>query len=306
MFQYLIIFLISNFISLSVKAEGLVPCDDNCDLCYFIVLIQNVYNYLFSISIQVAGLFLTIGALIYGVSIGIGKVSTLGKDIMRKSVTGYFVFLASFLMVNTVLYLVGVNTKILGDGSNWNKFSCEFSPTTPPAPTPPAPTPPKPTPICGNGKCESGENYINCPSDCPYIIPGTTSCDKIVSSAQAMDAMGCGYSQAKRNSCAGNPPYTDCSNFVDTSYKKAGCSSPGNVSGVIGSKSEPIGNPASLAAGDVLWVPGHVVICQDSGCKTVIHASGTKDGIKVSNGSYYINKGATVVRAKNYCPNCGR
>jgi len=84
----------------------------------------------------------------------------------------------------------------------------------------------------------------------------------------------------------GSPGYTDCSDLVDTCYKAAGCNSPGNISGTIGSKGKSIGSFSELKAGDVLWKSGHVAMCVSDGCGTVIHASGEKDDIKESGGSY--------------------
>lgn len=124
---------------------------------------------------------------------------------------------------------------------------------------------------------------------------------KVIAAAVAMMNNGCLYSQPLRNSCAGNPGYTDCSNFVCTSFRNAGCSCPGNVSGDYGSKSSAIDDKNSLKAGDILWVSGHVVMCTSDGCNQVIGAAGVGKNIKYSNGSYYIDRGARVVRASDYC-----
>jgi hypothetical protein len=138
----------------------------------------------------------------------------------------------------------------------------------------------------------------------PMIIsPASKGGSKAVSLAQTMLAQVCIYDQTKRNGCTGVPGYTDCSDLVDTTYKKAGCTSPGNTSATIGSRGEVIGETNTLKIGDVIAVPGHVVLCANNGCTTVIGAAGVGKNIKYSNGSYYTSQdSAKVVRAANYCP----
>jgi len=123
---------------------------------------------------------------------------------------------------------------------------------------------------------------------------------EVISAAKKMMDQGCLYSKPKRNGCTGTPGYTDCSNFVCTAYKNAGCTCPGNVSGDYGAKAKSIDSPSSLKAGDVIWTQGHVVMCTADGCSKVIAAAGEDKGIKYSNGSFYYNKGK-VVRASDYC-----
>lgn len=171
--------------------------------------------------------------------------------------------------------------------------------------------------ITGNGAPTSAVPGAVTPPVAPPATPAAAggSCSQIVSGAQAMMNANCQYCDGNakppqpagcvRNSCSGSPSYTDCSDLVDTVYKQAGCSSPGNTSTNIGSKGSAIGDSSTLKAGDVLAVPGHVVICTNPGCTQVIGAAGVGKNIKYSNGSFYFNQsGATVVRASSYCSSC--
>jgi hypothetical protein len=151
--------------------------------------------------------------------------------------------------------------------------------------------------------CAQGTLTQNCYNNPACGGTMSVGCGKIIEAAKQLDAKNCEYNQPKRNGCVGNPGYTDCSDFVDTTYKSAGCSSPGNNSDTIGSKGETITDRNSLMAGDVLWKSGHVVICIDKGCSQVIHASGKKDDIKISGGSY-VQEFSKVVRASKYCNSC--
>lgn len=156
-----------------------------------------------------------------------------------------------------------------------------------------------PEPTCSEGTLASGADCTGEMCGGSSSNPGTGNTG-VVNCAKQYDAQNCQYSQKQRNACQGNPGYTDCSNLVETCYKAAGCSSPGSTSGIIGAKGESIGDKSTLQAGDVLWKEGHVVICEDTGCGTVIHASGTKDGIKESGGSYP-SSFSKVIRASKFC-----
>jgi|GEM_PF-679050 hypothetical protein len=102
------------------------------------------------------------------------------------------------------------------------------------------------------------------------------------------------------NECSGNPGYTDCQDYVRASYQAAGCTSPTGNASAMNNAAQAIGD-YTPQPGDVLTTSTHVVICEDVGCSKVKGASGTKDGIKESNGSYYINNGAKILKASDYC-----
>ncbi len=128
----------------------------------------------------------------------------------------------------------------------------------------------------------------------------------IVAYAEQMRAKGCLYSQPLRNNCSGSPGYTDCSNLVDNAYRNAGCGSPGGTTAQQINAAVSIGNPADLRPGDALVYrsggAGHVVICRDVGCRSVIHAKGKAYGIVIGNGaSYYNDPKFRVIRASSMC-----
>jgi hypothetical protein len=108
------------------------------------------------------------------------------------------------------------------------------------------------------------------------------------------------------NSCSGNPGFTDCSNFVSNAYTKAGCKSPGTTTSAIISNAHTL-DKNSLKAGDLIVrrnsSGGHVVMCEDDGCTTVIHAAGKDKGIVERSSSYYLDSswGGKVVSASSFC-----
>jgi len=97
--------------------------------------------------------------------------------------------------------------------------------------------------------------------------------------------------------------YTDCSDFVSKAYTQAGCSNPGSTSDSILANGDS--DKSNLRAGDLIVRSGHVVMCKDDGCGTVIHAAGRKKGIVDANGSNYVDASDTkVVRASKFCNDC--
>jgi cell wall-associated NlpC family hydrolase len=142
------------------------------------------------------------------------------------------------------------------------------------------------------------------------------SASNITDAAKKMDDANCPYCNAQHekhsppgcqlNGCSGNPPFTDCSNFISTAYQQAGCQSPGNTTADMYPKGQAVSDFSSLKAGDIIVIrkssSGHAVMCEADGCAKVIHASGQKDGIRESESSYYQGQNAHVLSASDYCP----
>ena len=216
-------------------------------------------------------LMITIGGFMYLTSAGNTSKSGGAKEIIKDALIGLVIALAAYL----VLYVI--NPDLV-------KINIKFSPIG-----------------SGGGGTIPGGTGPQGGNTSP-----TVGCGKTVDAAVAKRNSGCTYSQALRNGCNGNPAYTDCSNLVESSYQQAGCSSPGGNTAAIYANSQPIGDKSSLKAGDLIVRPGHVVMCENDGCSTVIHAPGTGKPITSKSSSYYLNSnwGGQVVRASNYCQSC--
>ena len=100
--------------------------DKPCTLCHFFVLIQNFFNFLLSLLIVVSIFMLTIAGVLYIVSAG-GKMATIAKEIIQKTLLGFTLFLLSWLIIFTLLKLLAVNTSMLGTGGDtgWFQFTCD-------------------------------------------------------------------------------------------------------------------------------------------------------------------------------------
>ncbi len=100
--------------------------DKPCTLCHFFVLIQNFFNFLLSLLIVVSIFMLTIAGVLYIVSAG-GRMATVAKEIIQKTLLGFTLFLLSWLIIFTLLKLLAVNTSMLGTGGDtgWFQFTCD-------------------------------------------------------------------------------------------------------------------------------------------------------------------------------------
>lgn len=116
----------------------LVPCGMNnscsggggqqaCTLCHFIILVKNIYDLLLSLLIIASLLFITIGGVMYVVSSGNSNLKSIAKSIITKTLTGFAVFLLSWLIVYAVLLFISASpdtNPMLGRGGNWYSFTC--------------------------------------------------------------------------------------------------------------------------------------------------------------------------------------
>ncbi len=103
-----------------------ISIDKPCTLCHFFVLIQNFFNFLLSLLIVVSIFMLTIAGVLYIVSAG-GRMATVAKEIIQKTLLGFTLFLLSWLIIFTLLKLLAVNTSMLGTGGDtgWFQFTCD-------------------------------------------------------------------------------------------------------------------------------------------------------------------------------------
>ena len=143
--------------------------------------------------------------------------------------------------------------------------------------------------------------------------PTSGSAAAVLSEAYKMvNNTSCNYSQAiPRNGCQGDPPHTDCSDFVVSAYKRAGCSVPPDGTSNMKAVAEDIGDKSSLKSGDAIVYNngshGHVVICENSGCSTYTAAASTKSGlVKGRDSAHVFSDGAAagglkVLRVSKYC-----
>nr|HPN96907.1 hypothetical protein [Candidatus Moranbacteria bacterium] len=137
LFLTLAIFLYVGFFNLALAAEeksgGIVPCgkgdSDPCTLCHLIIGIQNLVNWGTGILVTLAILGIVIAGIIYIISTGNEKMMSSAKSALRASLVGFAVFLAAWLIVNSVIYWILSAKSDLGVGASggWSQFKCDTS-----------------------------------------------------------------------------------------------------------------------------------------------------------------------------------
>jgi hypothetical protein len=252
--------------------------------------IESIYQFaIWAVGIA-AVLMITIGGFMYLTSAGNTSKMDIAKRVVTDAIIGLVVALSAYLIlyvINPDLIKINLSMTQLGTGSGGGSTSAPPGDNKPPADS------------VGCGKAvDAAKQIMN--TGCCYC--NTFQDNPHKSSCPAKHSNECNL-----NACSGSPGFTDCSEFVKTAYSKASCTPPSGNSASMLSSGESISGSSSLKAGDILAVSGHVVMCENDGCSTVIHASGKKDGIKESGGSYYFNNsGVRVLRASKYCGSCGK
>lgn len=146
--------------SIAYAQQGIIPCGSsgqpNCNLCYILVLIQNLINFVVGpgggpttpvgIIYPLATLMVAYGGFVWFTSGGSESRLTQAKGIISSAIWGLVIALASFLIVNTVLNVLagqGISGNVAkppGFPWPWNQINCSVVPGGTFQPTLPTPT----------------------------------------------------------------------------------------------------------------------------------------------------------------------
>jgi hypothetical protein len=96
-----------------------------CTLCHLFIMLKNVFDLMISLLIVAAILFITIGGIIYIVSAGNTNMTSLAKEIIKKTLIGFALMLAGWLLVYTLLVFLSAGN-MLGSGGKWYEFNCDL------------------------------------------------------------------------------------------------------------------------------------------------------------------------------------
>ena len=119
------------------QTKGLIPCgtsyaSDPCTLCHLIVGMQGLIDFgLKKIMLPLAILMIVVAGVIYIISAGNEHLMTLAKTGLTYILAGFAIILAAWIMVNTVLNLVGVKSDLGLSITRWDQFSCSTNSSTP-------------------------------------------------------------------------------------------------------------------------------------------------------------------------------
>ena len=244
-------------------------------------------------TVGIAGLFmLTIGGFMYMSSAGNTATASKAKGVIEDAIIGIIAAMCAYL----ILYIINPDL---------TKLTLTFIPVNV---TTPAAVNNTVSPATGTGvgaKVVAAAEALKQSGNCNY-------CNVSLQTNSIVKSETKGSGPCQLNQCKGSPGFTDCSDFVRTVTKSAGCKNAptGSATQMFNSGQVISGGSASLKAGDILAIVytesgkqhAHVVICMSDGCGTVVQASGTVKGLTdTSSGSYYLGKGAKVIPAASYC-----
>lgn len=280
----MVLFFMSPLETQAVTSGNFLTCDGvDCSACNVVDLANRLITWLVGVLFVVFAVLAVRAGFNLVTSGGSPGALTAAKDNLVNAFVGLLIMLAAWIIVDTLMRGLNV-TDGRGGPFPWSEVQCQY----------------QTTPTEGTRDTFGGAGWGTSTAS---VGTGTPA---IANFAAAMQANNCIYDQSRRNGCQGNPGYTDCSDLVNVAYRNAGCRSPGTNTAAQVQNAGPVGDRASLRPGDTLVYntggAGHVVICQNAGCTSVIHASGTGRNIVVGNGDYYLNRAdIRVNRASDYC-----
>jgi hypothetical protein len=88
-------------------------------------MLKNIFDLMISLLIVTAILFITIGGIIYIVSAGNSNMIGIAKNIIKKTLIGFALMLAGWLLVYTLLVFLSAGN-MLGSGGKWYEFNCDL------------------------------------------------------------------------------------------------------------------------------------------------------------------------------------
>ncbi len=91
----------------------------SCTFCNFLQLLQNVTNFLFTISLYAAVIFIIYGAVMMMLATGNEERFKSSKKILTSAVIGVVVVLGSYIILNTFFLLISGDMNF-----PWYKIKC--------------------------------------------------------------------------------------------------------------------------------------------------------------------------------------
>jgi hypothetical protein len=113
-----------------ITFAGLVPCgssenSETCTLCHLIIGFQNIFNFLKNLLFVATILFIVVAGTLYMVSSGNKSLMDWAKKALTYSLTGFILFLCSWLIVTAILTALGYNQV-----GTWYNFTCDSTSTS--------------------------------------------------------------------------------------------------------------------------------------------------------------------------------
>ncbi len=130
---FVLLISIFSLIFPSVADAALVPCGKStdsgmCTLCHLIIGIKDIMDYGFKIMVVVAIVMLMVSGIVYIVSTGNTGMMDTAKHLLTNALIGFAIILGAWLVINTVILVLGAKGDLGVQAINWYTFEC--TPTT--------------------------------------------------------------------------------------------------------------------------------------------------------------------------------
>lgn len=111
-------------------AEPLVPCgrrgQDPCRLCDLIVGISGIIKWIRNVMVAISLGVITWGGIVYMVSAGNEQMMEKAKGMIKTSLIGVALVLASWMIINSLFIVISINKDFgVGVKDGWSTFVCE-------------------------------------------------------------------------------------------------------------------------------------------------------------------------------------
>jgi uncharacterized membrane protein len=111
------------------KSSDIGTSNENCTLCHLFVMLKNIFDLLFALTVIVSILLITISGVVYIVSTGNPSITGQAKGIIKGTLTGFVLMMAGWLLVFFLLSALSTSGSVpIGSGSNWYEFTCNTTP----------------------------------------------------------------------------------------------------------------------------------------------------------------------------------
>jgi hypothetical protein len=113
---------VSYFSSQLTCAAGIVPCKDNCNLCFLLVGISNIFAWgMGALLTTVFLLLVLIAGMAFMISGTFPKVLSFAKETLMLALKGLLLALCGWLIINAIMNMVGWK------GASWWEHECAYS-----------------------------------------------------------------------------------------------------------------------------------------------------------------------------------
>jgi len=110
-------------------AAGLVPCTNDCNLCYLLVGISNIFQWLMGALLVIAVLLgITVAGLAFMISGAFPSILAFAKNTLTTTLKGLILALIAWLIINGIMNIVGYKHPY---GGHWWEFNCSTSSSVP-------------------------------------------------------------------------------------------------------------------------------------------------------------------------------